>query len=243
MKKLLLVLILFSLGVIIMNAQALNYSARKELLTKQLNNLYSNNDSIFIMKEAFVNGKLFSPPSNNIVHPFFINNDWRSGKVWSSGRIFDVGTIKYDINLDYLMQMHNWVSSAYPIYMTREYIKEFIIDGHHFKYLDDIDETLKDRFKAGYYEALYDEDIKFYLRWEKSKDIHNNSSGSNYEQHIYFLLKKDGKYIHIKGRGGLFDALEDHKKEIKSFMKTNSLRFTKNNYESIVKILNFYDNL
>jgi hypothetical protein len=243
MRKFLLVLLLFSVGAKILYAQALSYTSRQELLNGQLNSISVINNSVFNPEHDYLRGKLYYPPSNNINHPFFINNDWKSGKIWSSGKVFDLENIKYDINLDYLVYMYNTESTAYPVYLTREYVKEFIINDRHFKFLDDFDLISKEKYKSGYYEVLYDEDTKFYLRWGKSKEVRNSVTGSSYVQTISFLLKKDGKYISIKSQGGFISALEDRKKEIKSFMKTNSLRFSKNNYESVVKILNYYDNL
>lgn len=56
-------------------------------------------------------------------------------------------------------------------------------------------------------------------------------------------MKKESKYFRVKGKTSLVNALNDHKKEIKTFMKKNNIHFSANRYDSIVKVFEYYDNL
>lgn len=136
-------LLLFNLNGISLNAQLFNYSDNKKLLQNQLNKLSLVHDSIFNFRHYILNGKLYYTIGNKYNHPFFIDNTWQPGKVWSSGNVFNADMLKYDINSDYLVYLYYLDSYAYPIYLNKETVKEFIISGHYFKYLNDFEKSFK----------------------------------------------------------------------------------------------------
>jgi hypothetical protein len=243
MKTFYLGLLLIILTGTLLNAQSFDYSAKQELLQSQIKKLSVVNDSIFKVEDHHLNGRLFYPTGNKFINPFFIDNDWKSGKIWSYGKTYDTKMLKYDIYSDHLVFLHYWSSYAYPIYLNRDVVTEFIFIDHHFRYLNDFKNSSEGELKPGYYEVIYDGATKYYARWEKLKNPHYGVSDQGYSQRSLFFLKKDGKYMHLKNQSDLMKALSDHKKEIKTYMKNNALHFSVANYDSLIKVLEYYDNL
>lgn len=236
-------LLLFSLKGILMNAQPLNYSTRKELLQEQFIKLSVIYDSTFSIGEYPINGTLFYSRSNKFIHPFFIDNDWRSAKIWSSDKVYNIEMVKYDIDKDYLVHLYHRDSFAYPIYLNKESVKEFMISGHLFRYLNDFGKSFVHELNPGYYEILYDGPTKVCVRWEKVLILNNDTSDPVYSQRIYFFFKMNGIYIRVTDQKSFLNAFNDHSKELKIYMKKNKLRFSRNNYEVLSKLVEYYDNL
>ena len=215
-------------------------SGSQDIVNNQINRLIQVHDSVFDPGKDLLNGRLYYPSGNKFIHPFFLDNTWKTAKIWIADRVYDEEMIKYDINSDYLIHMFFWDLYTIPVSLNRETVHEFIISGHRFRYLYDFDRSSEVMFKPGYYEVLYDGITKFYARWEKSKD---DISDPSYSEKIFFVLEKGGKKYLVKSKRGLMHAFQDHKKEIKTFMSRNNIRFSLNYYYSIEKVFQYYDNL
>jgi hypothetical protein len=231
------------LNVILLNAQIpVNYHDR-ELFQSQLKELSAIYDSSFNIENHILNGRVFYASGNKYINPFFLDNEWKTGKIWSSGLIYNAKMLKYDIGSDNLVYLNYKDSYAYPVYLNREFVKEFIIGNHHFKYLNDFGNSNEDELKPGYYEVLYNGVIKYYVRWEKIINPKRSLSDQGYTQKNFFFLKKDGKYIRLKSQSTIFKILTDHEKEIRTFMKKNNIHFSVNKLDTIVRVFEYYDKL
>ena len=231
------------INVICLHAQPLDYFERKILLDEQIRRTNQDQDSFLLTSNEYVNGKLYYPFANKIVHPFFQDNNWKSGKVSMLGKIYDVEAVKYDIVSNYLVYLHLWRNSASQIYLNKELVKEFSIYNHNFRYLDDFGESSDNRLKPGYYEVIYEGKTEFYIRWEKTRSLFEIQSETGYSQKAHYFLKKEGEFIRITRHPSFMKALDDHRKEIRTFMKTKSYRFNPNNIEPVDMILEYYDKL
>jgi hypothetical protein len=237
------IFILTSLNGNILAGQPPDYSTKREIIHSQLERLSSLHDSVFNSKKDFVNGKLYYSGGNSFVHPFFGDNSWSPAIIPSSGKRNEINLAKYDLHLDYLVVLLNSESFSYPIYLNKEFTKEFTIYGHHFKYIEDFNRAAIDDLVPGYYEELYQGETKFLVRQVKLKKFDNGEMAEVYEDRKYFFLKNGEKYFKILRQKSLIKALNDHKKEIKAFMKKNHLLYSSDNYEVAVKILAYYDTL
>jgi hypothetical protein len=54
---------------------------------------------------------------------------------------------------------------------------------------------------------------------------------------------KNGILNQVKKKGSLLDTFEDHKQEVKTFMKKNRIRFNDNRAVAIVRVTEYYDTL
>jgi hypothetical protein len=243
MKKICFLLLLLCLNWHILSAQPIDYPSKQELLHTQILKLSEINDSVFGLNKDMINGKLLYSGGNMYIHPFFLDNYWKDGTILFQGKSYEMEMVKYDIYKDYLVHLHSVNFYSYPVYLNRELVKEFIINGYNFRYIDDFEKSGKSEYKPGYYQVLYDGKTKFYIQREKLKKFNIVYIDEGYVERIYFVLKKDGKYIRIVNQKSLIEALSDHKEEIITYMKKNKLRFSIKNYEFTGKVLEYYDNL
>jgi hypothetical protein len=182
----------------------------------------------------FIIGRFHEPVINNFRHPYFNENKWISGSLFYDGRIYKAGNLKYDIEKDkliYLMYTQDFVMNT--IALDENFIPEFCILDITFKYY-----TNKDvgGIKAGYFEVVFDGDLKFLVRLKKSEPFGDKPYNVSAEM---FLLK-DGQMIRIKSIVNLINQLKDKKKEVERFVKDNNLTLSQSDYSSASKVLTFY---
>ena len=224
-------------------AQELNRLSSNEMLQLQLNKVQSLNDSLFLQSENLINGKLFFSRGDLVNHPYFIENEWNPGKMWYSGQPYDAEMLKYDLNSDNLINVFHYDSSAFPVYLNKEILKEFEISGHHFRYFDSMELKGNYKFIAGYYEVLYDALTCLYARHEKSIEQNKFTLETEYPLKVTLFIKRGGNYFYIKNQESFLKSLNDHETEIRSFMRANNIRFSVINYEPIIKVLEYLDTL
>lgn len=233
--------IALSFNVLLITAQGLDIPSRLEILQDQL----QRTDEIFITTpftgNHFVNGKAYYPYATSAIHPFFIDNTWRSGSLRMNGEVYEVDAIKYDLISDYLVYMHFKESTATTIYLNKQLVSEFIIGRHYFRYLDDFREQAGIRLVPGYYEVIYDGDTKLFFRREKTTDLYGNLTDPVYSQRSY--IYRNGKFFWVRGQHSFVRAFEDNRKEIRAFMKSNSFRYDQRNVLKLKEVMEFYDNL
>ena len=238
-----MIFLLFCCSGLTLIAQPLNYSLKKDYLKFQLENLQFSDDSLYSSGVEYVNGKLYNVSGNSYSNPYYDDNSWKSGEVWYFGLKYYIPMLKYDLNKDILIQLLNSNTSSYTVSFKKEFVKEFTISGHHFKYLDDFQQSYQNKLKHGYFELVYNGRVQFYVRREELRNSHNEIFNQGYTHWTYCFLKKDGKYLRIIGNSSLVAALKDHKKELRSFIRQNNIRIKVESYDQISALLDYYDKL
>jgi hypothetical protein len=236
-------ILFFTLKLNMIYGQPDYYSARKEAINSQINRLSQIEDSVFSSRKDLINGKLYYQGGDKFIHPFYGDNTWVPAGIYSSGKVIEFDLAKYDLYVDYLVILYNDQSLSFPLYMNKEFVKEFIIKGHHLKYLENFEGSAVSELIPGYYEIQYDGKTKALIRRSKLKQFDDAQLSDVFSNKIFFFVKKDGKYFRVIRQKNLFDVLKDHKKEIKTYMKKNKMRFSPDNYEVIGKVLDYYDTL
>lgn len=226
----------------IITGQTAAFSSRKDIIEKQLKMFSSIHDSLFDHKKNLINGKVFYPGGNEFVHPFYGDNSWKPASIYSTGAVYKTDLVKYDIHLDYLVLLHSTDSLSFPIYLNRSLVNEFDIYGHRFKYIDDFAGPDND-LVAGYYEVEDYGKSRLLIRRIKTKIFDNYSLSETYSDRAYYFVNIDGKYIKLVRRNSLIKILNDHRKEVKAYMKNNNLRFSRENYDQAGKVLKYYETL
>jgi hypothetical protein len=242
-KIYLVLLLLFNAGYVVIEAQEADIKDKRDLLLSQISVLSGINDSLFKIHDDLVNGKLYTSTADRINYPFFSENAWQTGRVYYSGTFTDNEIIKYDICIDQLVILLHIGEFSYPVCINRDVVKEFIINDHHFMFLNDIPTLELQNLIPGFYEVLYSGKTMLYVRWVKNKAINKLTFETEYPLKVYYYLKKDGKYLQFKNQSSFIEALNDHKNEIISYMKTNKLRFSSGRKDIIIKVLEYYDSL
>lgn len=168
-------------------------------------------------------------------HPYY-EADWSDGIVFYDGEPYERTPLLFDLSIDKLITEN---SNGRPLQLISEKIKYFILNGHTFVYLPE------NKIKEGFYDLLYNGQIKVYARRKKS--LQKKTSGSALEMKFeetvrYYILKKEN-YILIKRKKDVFSALADHKIELKKFVNENHLWFKRNPEVVLTRMAQFYDQI
>ncbi|MBK5261071.1 MAG: hypothetical protein JJE17_00680 [Peptostreptococcaceae bacterium] len=187
----------------------------------------------------FIIGYNYIPVTNNESnHPYFKKNNWERGSLVYQDRLYTVGGLKYDIEIDKLIYiMYDKDNKMNCVALDENFISEFKLLNSTFRYYNDLKNNSGRKLKAGYYEVVYDGKLKFLVRSEKSETMYDFNTSTD-----LFLLK-DGVMISVRRMGNLVRQLKDKEKAVKKYIRANSLRLNRSDYSSAFKVLKFYENL
>ncbi len=97
---------------------------------------------------------------------------------------------------------------------------------------------------SGYVNVIYDGKTALYLKYKKEIRLMDSPGDRDtfIQTHRIYLMK-DGIAHQVRNSKNLVRLLKDRKEEVKDFMRTNRVRFSRNNPASFTPVLEFYDNL
>jgi hypothetical protein len=243
LKYILTILFLIACPLCNTTAQPPDNQKGHESVVRMITALKNLDNSVFSREKDLINGKIYYSAGNNFVHPFFSDNTWKPATIYTESNIYNVNNVKYDLLLDYLVLLYTDDSLTYPVYLNREIAGKFDIYDHHFEYLDDFSNKGIKELLPGYYEIAYGGKTTFLIRRIKVKTYDTSGMDGIYSDRIYFFVKKGGNYARLKRKKDLYNLLDDHRKEIKTFLNTNNIRFSGDDYGQTVKVLEYYDSL
>ena len=158
-----------------------------------------------------------------------------------NGRRFDNLDLLYDINSDELLLR----TESYPIIiMNKEMVDSFILVFDNRKYYvinagKDSPGVLK-----GYVNIMYDGPSELYVKYKKN--IQPLAVDGRYDlfhpDHSVYL-KKGSEIVPVAGKKELLNLLEDKKKEIRLYLKSNRLKLRQKDPETYIPVLRYYDSL
>lgn len=241
-RKVLLSFLLLLIFSFIYSQELIPFEHKKQLTNNKINALRLAADSATFRQTAFLNGKMHTPVINQYSHPYLAENRWLKGSLEYRGETFQARLLKYDIETDHLIVLPYRTNNAYPIALKKDYINSFNLSNRNFLYYKDIDLPVGS-IADGYLEVIYDDKTKFFLKWQKKEVLNNSLRQIEYQQRLTMLLWKDDKYYRIRSRIGLLYHLRDKRKEVRQFIREHQLMINGDNYSSIKKVLEYYDNL
>jgi len=166
-----------------------------------------------------------------------------AGSVFYDGYQYNNVKMLYDIYKDELVILI--YNQFMRISLISEKVRYFNLLDQHFIYVKN-DPANSNSLKSGFYDELYGGKIQVLSK--KTKSIQNST---DYTGNIipyfspakdYYLLKS-GKYYTVNSEGAFLDALNDHKKEVKQFVKSNNIKFKKAPEQAMAAIAAYYDHL
>jgi hypothetical protein len=172
-------------------------------------------------------------------HPYFSIDDWTFGSITYWGEVYEDVPVMFDLSTDQLITEHN---RGNPIKLIPEKVDGFVISDHTFQRLRN---SGTNKIAEGFYERLYDGASKVYAKHQKvyREDITAREVIPRFEENTRYFILKNGVFNQVKKKGSVLDTFEDHKQEIKSFLKKNRIRFNDDRVVTIVRIAQYYDTL
>ena len=196
----------------------------------KLQNLYKESVST---DNRYINGFLYTetfPGSRG--HPFFQSEIWYDGELYMDGRQYMGLAVRYDLYRDQLLYNHIHPTGSYILVLNNKLIEEFIIDGHHFR-----------KMKEEYYELLSEGKASFYVKWQKRLSDPTAKSIGEFSLYNEWYILNNGVFRKVSNKSGLLKTLEDHKKEIKSYIRENRIVIKTGNELEVKHLLDYYNRL
>lgn len=179
-------------------------------------------DHLPYFQELITGAEYEDPPNNYIGHPYHKSRDFADGVLTINGVSYTSVPLLYNENEDEVVTFH-------PIYQQKIRIKPGKIDEFEFE-----DGELFRRFsgnalygqhKNGFYEVTSDGTIKVLVKNYKKKAVYREPGRLTYtfletKDHFYWW---DGNFVEIKNGKQAIKVLGLNKKEVKKFIKLQSL--------------------
>ena len=181
------------------------------------------------------NGSEYGRTGHNALgFPFFETDSLLNGSIFFNNNWYEDENFQYDIVIDKLV-LYDYKKS-YSIILAAEQTKEFIINRHHFFYLQN-NPILK---KTGYYELaqekinLIEKIIKSDRKFMDNEDLFDDFFNESYKRSFLIAKSVENEYSFIK-------IMDDRKDEIKKYIRNNKIKFRKQFEVSAIKVLTYYN--
>lgn len=176
-------------------------------------------------------------------HPYFITDDYSLASVTVSNTRFDQIKARYNIAKDQLIIKAKVDSGLLVSMVTKQdWINSFRINGHFFVNLSKL---YPGKEIQGYAEEVYRGDRIFYIRYKKKFiDTYDNNTPEG-----FFSVLKINKYMYDNGvfipvnKKKDFLKLYSDQKNIKKYMRTNKINYSKASSDQLKMLMQFCDGL
>lgn len=195
----------------------------------------------------FIVGLHHNPIADKDNHPYFGENEWGNGALVFDGKIYEAQSLKYDIETDHLIY-YMLSPSSYTmicVALERNFISEFNLFNKTFRCFYNLKTENGKHLDDGYYEVVYDGDLKFVIRWEKERTVSESYNHLRYGNPSIRMFLLDGATaVPIKRMATLVKFLDGEKKErLKVLIKEKHLKINRGNYQAASDVLQYYENL
>jgi len=202
---------------------------------------FSNPDTVPV-NQFLYNGRIWRNKYFYIKgDPYLFAPAMLDGSVKVNNKSFNNVRIQYDIYSDELLSLNN---HNVIIQLNKEIVDEFTISyagtEYHFRRIDDNGQGPP----TGYVNILYDGETTLLVKYFKTielRAVENKYDSFSGAHKIY--VKKDGKPVFIRNRKQLLDLFDDKKREIKTYLRENSLKVSGKLPASFIPVVEYYDRL
>lgn len=195
-------------------------------------------DNYYISSDILVNGPYYyqhHQMANGF--PFLKSKEFSIGEVYINGRKFNELQLNYDVTRQLLVLFINTSESKLIISLSDKVVDSFYIDNRLFvnsKFVIESSSHYFNQLNNGNYRMYLGYEKEFILRFD-NEDPYGRYSKS---QRKIFVLSDIDSY-EITSKESFLNLFPVHRKEIKSYLKLNKLRFKKASYFELAKLMVF----
>ncbi len=177
-------------------------------------------------------------------HPFFASVDFVSGVIMYDNIRYENVPLKFDLVKNEILTKDP--SGIFSVGLFHDKIAFFTIHGHtHIRIVED---DSKRSLPTGFYDLLYNGHTASLLKKEyktlQSKVTQIEGLWNYIEYKNDFFVRKGNEYYHVDTQRGLLNALKDKKPELQQYIRSNRLKFKKDEVEkSLLSIVAYYNTL
>jgi len=186
-------------------------------------------DKIYGLDQRLVSGRSYPGETKGSIigHPFWIDSDWKTGKVCINGELFTNLLLRFDISVDeLLLNTSNLNNQALQLCLNKNAISEFSLGERNFIEFPDYKINKEGKFC----EICAEGKLSYLVTRKKSLIIASGSSTEfKYKENIGNYLLYEGRLIKYKNKRTIYKLFPDQKKELRRFVYQNALTTTRNN--------------
>jgi hypothetical protein len=173
---------------------------------------------------------------------FFLSREFLWGSLTIEGKDFTRIRLKYDLYQDEILTP---MAQGIILQLNKERVDSFSLAFQNKTYrFVRIPERAFGSI-TGYAQVIYRKETALYVKYIKKIDrpaIENNQDRF-YQFSRIFMIKEDGSIHLITRKRDLFTILEDENPQLRDFVRKNKIRMSKNDPESFVPVVRFYDSI
>lgn len=191
---------------------------------------------------GLINGSEYSePPLNDERFPFYKQVDWMSGEVtYNNERYTDV-SMMYDLLSDNLIA-ENPVNGQ-EIQLVKARVSAFTLDGDRFVNIRS--QHLAGLPEEGFYQLLYDGKSTVMVKHLKifEEKIEDRLVVFYYKEKRRIYVRIGDSYVKVSRKGDLLKLFGEKKDEVRSYMRKNKVKISRQNPSSFSALVAYYDTL
>jgi hypothetical protein len=170
---------------------------------------------------------------------FLFAPEFIQSSVFIEGRTFDEVPLRYDIYKDELITQNK---KGFFIQLNKEHVDSFNLayTGKVYRFIN-LDYSGE---PSGYIRVLYNGNVKYYVKYRKNIELLavEKKYDSFYQVRRMYLVKDSVAHF-FNGRLELFRLFGDYSRDVRSYMKKNRIKILRNDPESFVPLIQYYDRL
>ena len=152
-------------------------------------------------------------------HAFFKNKGWSTGAISYRGETFLDVQLIYDLKNDLVFVPGHDGKTTLPIRLNQDQVKWFRIADHTFVRFNG---SIPAR-PAGFYDQVYKgKNLEFLIKRTKAGTVENGRF--EFKEKNHHLIGLDGAYHKVTSRSALLKLFEEHKHQLRQYMKRNGIR-------------------
>ena len=173
-------------------------------------------------------------------HPYFLADSLQPATILYDGGIYHNIPLLFDLISDDVV-----ISSFHHdqlLTLVKDKVDGFLLAGHSFERLDN-DSSHGAYVSPGFYEILYKDSTAVYARHEKKLKELARVEGidARFIDFHYYFLRRDNLYYSIDNESSLVNAFGNRKKDVKTYLHKNHIKFKKDPISAMVHAAAYYD--
>lgn len=174
-------------------------------------------------------------------HQFLFSGDFLNGSISEQGRTYKNIMLRYDIFTDELTAKNH---QGVILQLNKEVIDSFTLNYNYKTWMFVSVTGDSTKGLTGYVNVLYRGKTAFYVKYRKAIELFavDGKYDKFYELNKMFI-DLNGNVYHFSGRRQLLKLLAEHRKEVRSYINQQKLIIRRDNPESFIPVIKYYDSL
>lgn len=172
---------------------------------------------------------------------FLFNSGFIPGSVTIRGRTFQEQSVRFDCYNDELLLL---TDKGIILQLNKELIDEFTLEYNNRVFMFRNFKTDSARSLTGFVNVLSEGAVSLFVKYSKEVLILAVENKFDlFAETIRIYVEKDGITNRISNKGDLLRLVGDRKQQVRDYIKSNRIRFSKKDPETIRPVIDYYNSL